>query len=213
MVNPFSLHLELLRDSPDLDLIRDALRAIGSTIEKCDARIREAKASGSPEYLDFVIEVETALIEMLLGAAFVVCQTFITSVVSKIMSVHRRADAKGCRLHIGRTKAALMAADNPLSCMTRYTAVEVTDAFANYFKHCDEWGVNWSSLEGVKRRTADIVMAVGATAGSTGNLRTASEQLGNPEYRDTERFALPLANWRTMLVQQIGVELSSKQLL
>jgi hypothetical protein len=65
-----------------------------------------------------------------------------------------------------------------------YSQIEVIDAFANYHKHQDEWGPDWTTLTGQQRRTVDIIQLVGAYQSSTRNLRTGAEYLGNPTYSD-----------------------------
>jgi len=55
-----------------------------------------------------------------------------------------------------------------------YTSVEVINAFANYFKHGDEWDSQWRASKQQQQETIDILRAAGARPGSTGNLRTGA---------------------------------------
>jgi len=52
------------------------------------------------------------------------------------------------------------------------------NAFANYFKHGDEWNGSWSALTGQSKQTADVISAVGAQEFSTGNLCAGGKALG-----------------------------------
>jgi hypothetical protein len=62
------------------------------------------------------------------------------------------------------------------------TLAEGINAFANYFKHRDEWPNDWSSLMGKEKETVRVIRAFGASEGSTGNLRTGLEGMGYPDY-------------------------------
>jgi hypothetical protein len=59
---------------------------------------------------------------------------------------------------------------------TRYTVAEVINAFANYFKHRDEWNpVDWSDPKGLNTNTLKVITAIGATPASDGAFRTAAQ--------------------------------------
>ncbi len=112
-------------------------------------------------YIDAVSDEETSVIENLLGAAFVVCQTYLTGVVSQVTKLNKWCErqfgeslpsASGRRIDIlgrGVSTSAVTTGG------TRYTVSQVTDAFANYFKHRDEWKtVDWTKLDGQAQGTA-----------------------------------------------------------
>ena len=63
-------------------------------------------------------------------------------------------------------------------------------------KHRDEWKrTNWSKIKGLGERTIEVITAVGAISGSTGNLRTAARALGNESFQDAQAFADSIGEW------------------
>ena len=92
-----------------------------------------------------------------------------------------------------------------------YSPVEVLNAFANYYKHQDEWGhYDWEKLKAVQLQTARIAFSAGARESTTGNLRTGAEFLGNREYSNVMAFAAILSSWRTNLVSVYRSEVGAR---
>ena len=83
-----------------------------------------------------------------------------------------------------------------------YTAPQLDNAFADYFKHREQWVGAWEKLPKVLRETAAVIMTAGATRSSTGNFRTAAEVLGNPGYASVSVFGDALQAWEEEL--QLG---------
>lgn len=104
------------------------------------------------------------IIETQIGLILVMCQTYITTVVSKVGCFYKDYetvfDKKLLRINI--TKQALMANHGPRIKNIKYSSVEIVDALANYFKHHEEWGGNLSLLSGNAKRTAEITSTMGA---------------------------------------------------
>jgi hypothetical protein len=73
---------------------------------------------------------------------------------------------------------------------SKFSEVQVIDAFANYFKHKAEWAGDWDKLKTLQLKTAQIIQAVGASQESTGNLRTGSKVLGNETYTNISTLAI-----------------------
>jgi hypothetical protein len=94
-----------------------------------------------------------------------------------------------------------------------FTEVQVIDAFANYFKHREEWIGEWANLPKQSADTARIIQAVGASRGSTGNLRTGAEALGNESYADVVLFAEVLRRWLRSVHDAYRKELEKEGLL
>jgi len=152
----------------------------------------------NPEYYDAVIDELSDLCESLVGVSFVVCQTYITSVVSTVMKLHdiynrSQRDSPLCTT-AGKKKSIVSFGSSRLD-GTPYSLVQVLDASANYFKHKDEWRASWSSLDNMSKRTAEIIKAAGASEGSTGNLRTLAEAVGNDNFHDTDKYVDILRDW------------------
>ena len=197
-----------------IDSVRAVLLDIGAAIRGCGRRIDEAVNTEQEDYIEAVVDEETAIIEDLLGAAFVVCQTYISSVVATVKRWHRWALREGVQLTTtSGDKPDIMRFGSAVAAPTRYTQVAVMDAFANCFKHNDEWGFDWTRLPGRSKGTAEVVMAAGAQPGSTGNMRTGSTTLGNVNYDGTCIFADILEGWRRNLSQAYVNECRSRSLV
>ena len=89
---------------------------------------------------------ESQVVDALLGATFVVCQEYISCVVSQAKAIHQYHELREGRdlqelrcnkAHLVSTasKRVRSARDNN---DTEYTEIQVIDAAANYFKHHEE---------------------------------------------------------------------------
>jgi hypothetical protein len=179
------------------------LGEIGNAIKKSANTVESDEVLPS-ELMDQIIDGETMVIEYLLGTAFVLCQAYITGVISTIVSLHRFAESKNesFKTTTNAKKDILRygCSENELS------SVEVIDAFANYFKHRDEWGPNWEKLPSKNQKTVQIIQSVGAESGSSGNLRQGSAALGNPDFVDTMVFLDKLEHWYLDLIDAYSAE-------
>jgi hypothetical protein len=210
-LNPYRLHLRLMAHDAVFSTLGRTLEPLGSAIRDCSVRIHEAHESGSEDYAEVVTDEEVEIIESLLGAAFVVCQAHVNAIVTRIKGIHR-----AFRTHQGRLLKLSDNRDAVLCCGTTpsesgaYPAPQIVDAFANFFKHGDEWPHHWGQLNDQQKRAGAVLLAVGATAGSTGNLRAGAAALGNANFQDVQRFATHLENWRAALVAVYEDELRSE---
>ncbi|MHB8369214.1 MAG: hypothetical protein ACYDBP_05895 [Leptospirales bacterium] len=57
-----------------------------------------------------------------------------------------------------------MAKENPLLC--KFSKIATINAFANYYKHRDEWPNDWDELPRKSLRTAEVIRDAGATRDS-----------------------------------------------
>jgi hypothetical protein len=73
----------------------------------------------------------------------------------------------------------------------------VINAFANYFKHRDEWNpVDWSDPKGLNTNTLKVITAIGATPASDRNLQTATSALSSPlPYQNLGRIERAMLDW------------------
>ena len=217
MINFYKVHLTLFRLCLRDKALWRILSSLGQEVISCDKAIREmASQSEDQESVDFFTDSECEVIEDLLGMAFVVCQTYITRVVHIILSLHKYHNgvAKGSSLSItGNNKDAILSFGSEHIENIGYTEVQLIDAFANYFKHRDEWSGDWNKLKHQGAKTANIIMAAGARPGSTGNLRLASELLSNREYKDTNVFINILDEWCKALYNGYSSELKQLGLI
>jgi hypothetical protein len=218
-VDLIKLRQKLLEAKVRNDTSDRVLDALSRGIHTASERIENAANKSSDDdggYYDAVLDDETDAIENLLGSAFIVCQTYLTGVVSAVIKLDDlcRGTVGGLPLASGRARERRQ---KILSCMgpmvgtksNRRSVAEVVEAFANYFKHRDEWKtMNWNKLDERSRRTARVVASAGATSGSTGNLRTGSAKLGNPRFTDLDVFAAKLHEWGANISKQVAKEVA-----
>jgi hypothetical protein len=177
--SPLSIPLRLLDYAIAADSYESVLSALGSGIRVAEKRIN----SGGEE----VAEYEAEIIENLLGVAYVTCQPQITAVVQAVL----RLPDHGLNARALRDRGPRFDGN--------YSQVEVLWNLANYFKHRDEWSRDtWTNPpHKMTEHTVKVITAVGLESGSTGNLRTGAEALGNTAYGDVTVFQEIIRLWGT----------------
>jgi hypothetical protein len=152
-----------------------------------DAVKRVEQANGQSQFIEFVVEQECQLLETLIGTTFVVIQTQLTEFLSTIMRLCDVLGSPTPKPRILRLRAQTVGT-------TGHTLAEGVDAFANYFKHRDEWPLHWSNVDKRAKRAVSVIRAYGAREGSTGNLREGLSSMG---YRDlnVSRMSRDLQTW------------------
>jgi hypothetical protein len=214
----YGVYLKFLQSSLVFPNIERVLQPIGEGIERGILDTSTYDWAGFNEYqANVIMEEETDVVENLLGTAFVVCQTFISTVFSRIcvLQSYYKKEHDGNNLSTTSVNKNDIMLFGSLKVMnTDFSEVQVIDAFANYFKHRDGWIGDWNKLS--KRKggiTAQVISAVGASRGATGNLRTGAKVLGNETYSNVIVFANILNKWRQVLHNSYQEELELKQLL
>src|SRR5258708_16142607 len=207
-VNWFSEYLSALEDGHgfESEALRRILNPIQLAIRQASERIDhfgEPQSEEQEHVLGAIVHDDCAYIEDLLGPAFVACQTYITRVVSRTKELYRLTQREGKPLPGGDpSKKALLQAGSPRLAGTAVTKVQVIDAFANYFKHHEEWpAVDWKDLPDREKATADVIHAAGAQENSTGVFRSGARVLDNPALDNLEAFAEAVVAWRGNVAQ------------
>ena len=197
------------------------LAEIGNAIRKSANKVERIDELPT-ELIDQIIGDETEIVEYLLGTAFVLCQAYITDVVSTVMSLHKFADSQDISLKTTTNKKQDILRFRHEG--GSFSPTEVIDGFANYFKHRDEWEFNWQKLpskqqkktNGQKlpskpneqqKKTVKIIQSVGAESGCTSNLRQGSIALGNSDFVETGIFLDKLEQWHLDLIDAYHTEL------
>jgi hypothetical protein len=214
-VNFYALALKRLEMAFDEHTLQEALLPFSHAITKIETAIDKARIDHDDVYADFFLDDDLDLMETHLGSAFVTCQVFLTAVVSRVKALHKYTRSQGRPAFSSTTSSKrdiLATGSGPVPGST-YTQIQVIDAFANYFKHRDEWAVNWSTLDAQSRNTATIITSVGASQGSTGNLRTGAEALGIKFYHNIDACATVIANWKDSLCGSYQRELLASSLV
>lgn len=179
------------------------LDEIGNAIGKSCTKTQSTEDL-PPELIDQITDEETEVIEYLLGTAFVLCQAYITDVVSTVISLHEFAKSKNISLKTTTRKKHDVLRFGYKG--DGFSPAEVMDGFSNYFKHRDEWGFNWQKLLKKNQKTVKIIQSVGAESGCTGNLRQGSTALGNPDFVETVIFLDKLEQWHLDLIDAYRAE-------
>jgi hypothetical protein len=131
------------------EVLQSVLRTIGKAALIAERRIEDASKSHNIEDVAEVAAEENIFIEDLLGCALVVSQGYITRITSRLRYLHKCLKRDGhCLSIIPGTKNIpnkpdLMKACSSLVAGMDYTQIQVIDAFANYFKHHEEWPAKW----------------------------------------------------------------------
>jgi hypothetical protein len=219
--------LELMRVDLEGDTLDQLHTAVEQGIALTSQRIKQATRSGDQEYLDAVTDDECVRIEELLGLAFVVAQTFITSVRSRIAAL-----SDGCKHEFGRPLSfigdpkaygALKIGDT-MPGGSVYTEIETINAVANYWKHQEDWPTHlekkddyckiaWDTarMRDNEKRTVKIVVGIGMSPSFTGNLRAAARAFGVASYEDLSLVREKLRRWADSLYEKARLEMSQLQ--
>lgn len=188
------------------------LKEIGVAISKSNIELEQIKKTNDfpeeyKEYWESIAEDEYLVIEHLLGTAFVLCQGYITKVVSKIRKYHNLAEHKGAKLTTtdGKKKSILKFDYNK----TNFSPAQLIDGFANYFKHQDEWPRNWEKLiNNSQKDTAEVIkQALRKPYNETNIILDGSYYLGNTEYNNPLVFFDELEQWHLSLASAYDKEL------
>lgn len=205
------IHLLILRIAVRDSTYRDVLHAIAEGIRASMDRINELPDNSDPEWQEIVGDEESDLVENLLGAAFVVCQTQITAVTSRALRLRKRCEQHFEFAAYTGSANSVWSLGEPLAHLAGVSKVEMILALANYFKHHEEWPSNdWSKLNGKPRKTADTIQQIGLRPGSSGNLRIAAELLGNAEYRKLDVFGDIVDTWAKKVLASAEQELRAQ---
>jgi hypothetical protein len=196
----YGIVLRLLGPDGDLDRLVSPMSA---SIRSSIARIDKAAQGDNEMVAEWITDDECDSIEEQLGLAFVAAQTHTTRVVSlckRIHDWHEGQTGSKTLLGIDGKKDQILGVKNadilPVA-GTAYAAVEGINAFANYFKHRDEWPHDWTQLQKTnEKHTATVIQAFGAQPGSTGNLRQGYRGLfGDDDYANLGRLAGAMEHW------------------
>jgi hypothetical protein len=173
------IRFRLLRYAIEDDTCEGVLGVLAEGVTTAAARIERAEEQGPDEFAEAVADDEIRIIEGLLGAAFIVCQTQITAVTEAALRCRAHAIRGGLSFPAFGDKNHEVRRLGPRF-DARWSKIEVLWALANYFKHHDEWPPRtWTNPRGLARFTVPVISAAGLQESSSGNLRTGAEALGN----------------------------------
>jgi|GEM_PF-3604901 len=227
-----STFLNLIYDSNYPNPIINALAAVGDAISRYtettdhastqqDKISEDESIDAFQEYqcLEGVIEENTYIVEDLLGIAFVVCQTDISFIISQV--IHLDAYCRNnhhYKLNFPTGKHGILGKD-PKLINSSVTSAQAIDAFANYFKHKDEWTKPWAEIliyTGKvtkllqQKKTVEILQIIGAEEKSNYNFRQCTRALGSINYGDISLYIDILDNLRKAIRTDLETELRAQ---
>ena len=171
--------LRLLANSiPEENPVIDSLAVSIKKSEKWIQKLSDEDPDDERGLSDLAFE-EGCLVDDFVGIGLVVCQRGITSVVSNYTflqkqwanhkkEIHNETPSKdflGISIVEKAHKKELMAIANPF--LALFSKIATIDAFANYYKHRDEWPNDWEEkMSDLAKRTVKVIRAAGADPGS-----------------------------------------------
>jgi len=220
-----SLGLHLLH----LDMSSDALERIHHALEteiaRGERRLERAEREGTGETYDWLVDDECDQVEELLGMAFVAAQPFINRIRTHFSLINTICkDDFGPQFNFFAVggKVADLLKRGELIPGKSMSVVEAIYAVGNFWKHSDEWPRceqnngkyiahvwDMTRLKDVQKTTVDVVLALGLTLGSTGNLRTAAKAIGVEKYSNLSLMRKPLQVWAQDVYDQASNELEA----
>ena len=208
--NPLQIYLSFLGSA--FMLTPDPYRLllpVDTALRECGERVESLRDEADVEWAEQVAEDESEVAERLVGIAFMVCQVHIAHVVSQVKRLHSFAGKFGVELRTTNgTRPGIVRSSSKELEGSSVTEVQLIDEAANYAKHRDEWvRTEWSDLEKLEKKTADVLLAVGAKQGYTGNCSLILEKLSGAADLKPSRLVPILETWCADLGSQYGAEL------
>ena len=188
--------------------------------------IEEVSANTDDDFHDAVFEDECDSIEQFLGFVFVAAQRVITATRTRfthLSDMYRSVAGKSFSFVTSDDPYSIYKFSNPIRNEAKYTEIEVINAIANYWKHQEEWPTRfvtkdaWAELEWDQesmqngpKNTAQIVLSIGLSPSSTGNLRTAISAFSdNSSCENIAPIKDILHNWVNYLHKMAQYEVSA----
>ncbi len=196
------------------DILERVLEPLGNAIRSSVGTIDDIERKFGSETAEMASEDEIPVIEELLGAAFVVCQANISVVASQLMKLHRHTQKRHAvnLTTTAGTKRQIMRYGFRARKAISFSKIEVINAFANYYKHRDEWDYDWSTLKGRQRQTATVIKHAGAVPHGNRDLRQGARYLGNPSFAKVSVFGDIFSRWRKKLLRDYEAECRRRKL-
>ena len=209
-VNLYKIHLDLISLAFQYDIAIDVLHELRKTIQRIHERTIDITKDLAQDNAEFIWENTNSAIEDLHGAAFVICQSSVTAIVSRIKAVHQFAGSEGTPINsVPSEKKDLLTFRSSVIPSKTVTQIQAVDALANYFKHNDEWPRGWVNADSRIKPTIDILHALGFQSGNNAILRGAMELF------DSNLLALANAvnEWHEAILKELKNEFGSSGLI
>ena len=208
--NLYTMHVSLISIAFQYDLAIDVFHELGKTIKRVHDETARFAETFSQYDSDSMWEDANSTIEDLHGAAFVISQTSITTIVSRVKALHEFAECDGHSISsIPNQKGEMLASNSPLIPSKPVTYIQAIDAFANYFKHHDEWPRGWVNVDARGKPTIETLESLGVHYGTSAILKNAMQFF--------DSSLLDLANtinfWHEGILGKLKNELKDSELI
>jgi len=211
-VNVYRIHLDRISLAFQYDIAVDVLHELQKTIQRIHDRTDDITKDLGQDNAELIWGDTNSVIEDLHGAAFVVSQSSITAIVSRLKAMLQLAQSMGTPINsIPREKKNMLAFKSTIIPSKGITHIQAIEALANYFKHSDEWPRGWVNPPANSKPTIDILHALGFQFGDNSILRNAMQ------FFDSNGNLLALANsvneWHGAILGELKSELASSGLI
>jgi hypothetical protein len=207
-LNLYKIHLDLISLAFQYDISVDVLHELRKTLQRIHDRTIDITKDLSQDNAEFIWRDTNSVIEDLHGAAFVISQSSITAIVSRLKAIHQFAQSAGTPIiSIPREKKDMLTFKSAVISSTGTSQIQAIEAFANYFKHNDEWPSGWVNPDPRSKPTIDSLHALGFQFYNDSILRNAMQLF------DSNRNLLALANsvseWHEAILKELKTEFAS----
>jgi len=125
--------------------------------------------------------------------------------VESVSIVGRLRDLAGDPSWIPRGKVALMEFEARIHSSTGVSEIVLINAVANYVKHHYEWPRSWTDASEKQQQTIGVVLRLGLSPNSEGNLEIALRELGASATNLT-LLGMSVQEWRERMARRLRCE-------
>ena len=174
----------------EFDWRLDSTTAVFNAISRA---ILETQARFAGVNEDYETDLGIAVIEDLLGLAFVAAQAYIAGTISDARKIAKRAPSL--------TKQGLLRIGSATIADTTTTCMELIDAVANYYKHHDEWSC-WDK-PGPHQKTVEVLRCLETDDFEPFICIRAAEALHHGvEGAELQTLLSLITGWRQVVIQE-----------
>jgi hypothetical protein len=185
--------LSQLRYKAENDTYIRVLGIVSSTLKESKKDTEDATSRNSL-FRTELRNQQFRLVNDLIGTAFVVCQAHINSICSRVKRIGEFLKSRGAAT-LFNNERQVRSLGEPFQAGSPISKVELIFAFANYYKHHDEWPWKWSDATGYPKRTIDAIQAAGAKRESTSNLVDGLRSLGATDATEVTALGNSIKPW------------------
>jgi|GEM_PF-2917653 len=152
------------------NIYHDYMEMMSKELLGLNTKLYKTKEEGDLELYEYLKGYYRELTETICGSCFIMCQTKISALVSDVMKFKNLLPSGEIsnfqEKYFKFRKSEIMDfGKDRLNKGLSYASV--TNAYANYFKHKDEWNEDWQINVGPAKDSSDILLGFGANPQSS----------------------------------------------